>query len=238
MHNFELIPCEIVLIIFGLLQSKERSEVCSVSKLFEKLSIASSISLSCFPELFIEGKDYPVTNHTLSTIITQGDYHLIVRLKNKQFIDMFYWGIGIYKACKLGDLHIVKLLTKNSDDELIEPDWDEGLKGACVGGHLEIAKIMIEKGVNDKLYNGLKAACRYGQLEIVNMILSSSRRLYKHELYEMALISGVFYACKSGRSGVASLVVPEILKCQNAKNREETNDRFCPGCGKSATEHI
>jgi ankyrin repeat protein len=49
-------------------------------------------------------------------------------------------------------------------------DWNQGLRGACYGGHREIVDLMIEKGAND-WNEGLCCACRYGHREIVDLMI-------------------------------------------------------------------
>lgn len=230
------IPREIVLFIFGLLRSKDRSVVCSVSKLFKKLTLSSSKSLSSFPELYSSGrrrrlhpkssKNISITNRTLRYIILKGDYHLIVRLKNIEFSDIFCF--QIYEICKFGHLDIVKLFIEHGGDIVDETDWDEGLKGACIGDHLEIAKIMIEKGQYYWLDGGFKSACKYGRLEILRIILSS------WQPRPQTLSNGMFYACSRNHSEVVKLIASEILRC---KDKKQTG-HFCAHCGKSVTEHM
>ena len=50
-------------------------------------------------------------------------------------------------------------------------DWNRGLLGACLGGHLELAKLMISKGAND-WYRGLYGACEGGHLELAQLMIS------------------------------------------------------------------
>ena len=45
-----------------------------------------------------------------------------------------------------------------------------GLAGACLGGHLELVKLMIEKRANDWNW-GLKKACQGGHIELVKLML-------------------------------------------------------------------
>ena len=47
----------------------------------------------------------------------------------------------------------------------------DGLGGACRGGHLKLANLMISRGAN--FWNwGLREACRGGHLEFVNLMIS------------------------------------------------------------------
>ena len=226
----KLMPREIVLIIFDLLRSKDRSLVCSVSKLFKRLSISSSKSLSSFPKLFSSRspKKSKITKHNLHTIVMQGDYHLIVRLNYGNFIDIICFQMR--KICELGHLDIVNLYIEHGGEIVDETDWDEGLKGACIGDHLEIAKIMIEKGQKYWLDSGFKSACKYGRSKIVNVVLSS------YQLCNRILGDGMFYACSRNHSDVTKLIALEILRCKDIEQTGRFN--FCAHCGKSVAEHI
>ena len=49
-------------------------------------------------------------------------------------------------------------------------DWNEGLYGACLGGHRELVELMIEKGVY-RWNRGLLGACRGGHRELVELMI-------------------------------------------------------------------
>jgi hypothetical protein len=51
-------------------------------------------------------------------------------------------------------------------------DWESGLFMACEGGHMEIVKLMIEKGAND-WDDGLSAACDGGHTDIANLMIEN-----------------------------------------------------------------
>ena len=44
-------------------------------------------------------------------------------------------------TCEMGDVQNVKLMIEKG-----ARDWDRGLEGACLGGHLDLTELMIEKG--------------------------------------------------------------------------------------------
>jgi len=60
--------------------------------------------------------------------------------KNTQNLDQ-----GFYGACNGGYINIVKLIIERENNNY---SWDFGLSEAC-GKHLDIVKLMIEKGAGD-----------------------------------------------------------------------------------------
>ena len=49
-------------------------------------------------------------------------------------------------------------------------DWDDGLSGACQGGHRDLAEFMIEKGANNWNW-GLDAACYGGHRDFAEWMI-------------------------------------------------------------------
>ncbi len=49
-------------------------------------------------------------------------------------------------------------------------DWNLGLQGGCIGGNLDVVKIMIEMGA-DNWNRGLNSACREGHLNLVKLMI-------------------------------------------------------------------
>ena len=71
-------------------------------------------------------------------------------------------------------------------DEVKSPD--ECLEGACLGGHLDLAKYMVEKGAN--IWNrGLTRACEGGNLTLINYMIEKGANDWNNALYG---------ACKGG----------------------------------------
>jgi hypothetical protein len=52
---------------------------------------------------------------------------------------------------------------------------DRGLKGACIGGHKELAELMIARGANDWNY-GLSGACFAGHKELAEFMIARGAR--------------------------------------------------------------
>ena len=49
-------------------------------------------------------------------------------------------------------------------------DWNWGLQGACIGGYLHLANLMIEKGATDWNW-GLDGGCSGGHLHLINLMI-------------------------------------------------------------------
>jgi hypothetical protein len=152
-----LLP-EMAELIFNILSSKTRSEICSVSKMFNMYSIKVSKHLSKCPELYdtIQKDPYYVM---FNQIVRSKDYHLLVRMKYGN-------DISLCTACSVGDIDIINTLISRGYCY-----WNGGLYGACKGGHTNIIELMISKGANDWNY-GLSASCRYKQKEIIILMIS------------------------------------------------------------------
>jgi hypothetical protein len=80
---------------------------------------------------------------------------------------------SLYWACCSGFLD-----TYNSETTI----WNYGLAGACLGGHIDIVNLMIEKGANDWNW-GLSGACRGGHLNIVKLMISKGAHTLDYRLY-------------------------------------------------------
>jgi hypothetical protein len=176
---FSRLPQELATIIFGFLGSKCRSMVSSVSNYFERMSIESSKFASTCPELF-DAKELSavIIDSKTKSILTQGDYHLIVRLKSLRIIRTFYWTGFFYVACKTGDLDILELMTKKAKEKTeYKFEWSEGLKIACKHGHLDIAKLMVDNLMINydvkSLYleKGFFSACKGGHFTICRLMV-------------------------------------------------------------------
>jgi ankyrin repeat protein len=71
------------------------------------------------------------------------------------------------------------------------------LYGACHGGHLELANLMISKGAN-KFNWGLTGACRDDHLELANLMISKGANNFN---------SGLYNACRGGHHVLARLMI-------------------------------
>lgn len=73
-------------------------------------------------------------------------------------------------ACKAGDTDEVLLTLQQSinSDEIV--DFNEGLRGACEGGHISVVELVVAYGADD-WDGGLEEACKRCHLDIVNMMI-------------------------------------------------------------------
>jgi hypothetical protein len=104
-----------------------------------------------------------------------------------------YWNWCLPYACKGGSIPVVKYIlekkgaksskclyeiTKNDHGEVYDllaeegytvKDWNQGLIGACTGGHMSWVLKMIEKGANS-WDEAFQAACTAGNVDIIMML--------------------------------------------------------------------
>ena len=87
-------------------------------------------------------------NRQQKKIIKAGEYEECIH-----FYDL------IYDACKRGYHDLIHFVIFNRNN----CNWNHGLKGACKGGHIDLANLMILKGANN--WNlGLSVAKRGGHI--------------------------------------------------------------------------
>ncbi len=76
-------------------------------------------------------------------------------------------------------------------------DYNFGLFSACLGGHLNIVKLMIEKGAERKNM-GLRYACKGGHLNIVKFMIEIGANDW-----DLGLIT----ACRGGHLNIVNLMI-------------------------------
>jgi hypothetical protein len=95
-------------------------------------------------------------------------------------------------ACRGGDPAIIDaILTKYPS-----ASSNEGLMGACWGGHLEVVRSMISRGATD-LNRAAQYACQSGNIEVVKFITSACNPEWNRLMFD---------ACVSGSVEVVDLV--------------------------------
>ncbi len=128
---------------------------------------------------------YRITCHQLKKVCKNGNIFTI--LKNK---DHLYWNGGLY----------------------YQNDWNKAFKGACFGGHLNIVKLMIERGANE-WNNGLFEACYGGHLNVVNLMIEKGADDWNY---------GLSGACYNGHLNIVKLMI--------SKGADEWNDGLFEAC--------
>jgi len=103
-------------------------------------------------------------------------------------------------------------------------NWDLGLKRACLGGNIDVVKLMIKKGAND--WNcGLRGACLGGNMKCVelmihkgawdwNMGLECACRCGIMEIVKLMIHKGAYYwdrglrgACAGGHMEIIHIML-------------------------------
>ena len=74
---------------------------------------------------------------------------------------------------------------------------DQGLYGACLGGYIELAELMISKGA-DNWNSALYDACRGGHMELAELMISKGANHWDW---------GLWGACEGGHLALAELMI-------------------------------
>ncbi len=124
----------------------------------------------------------------------------------------------------------------------IQLDWNNGLYGACLGGHESIIKLMIENGANH-WNSGLHYACSGGNISIVKLMIVKGANDWN---------CGLYYACLAGNKSIVKLMIDKGSNYWNwglqgvCKGNHinlvnlmiEKGAKYCNYCNKSISEHI
>jgi hypothetical protein len=147
-------------------------------------------------------------------------------------------------ACESGNMDIVNLLIEKGGYR----NWEDGIKGACAGGKIDVAKYIVSKSVKegtakfnialseacknghadlalymidcgaDDLEYGFESACRYGQLELAKSLYNES---YKVENSIVRLFYSMIYI--GDREGNVEGYVPTLLYLLSLVSSEDAN---------------
>lgn len=134
------------------------------------------------------------------------------------------WDEGFYEACRNGHREVVDLLIKKGSPFFglgeVDGDFEEvyqrkdrvgfkvkdtptymnwGLRGACRGGHLELARLTLELGAND-WNGGLIQACEGDHLELIELMIQQGATKWD---------DGLIRACRSGRRESAERMIQQ-----------------------------
>lgn len=78
------------------------------------------------------------------------------------------------------------------------PKPSAGLLGACQGGHLALAKLMIAAKGATNLESALRTACKYGHLAIANLLIANGAT---------ECGAGLYGACEGGQLALANAMI-------------------------------
>jgi hypothetical protein len=133
---------------------------------------------------------------------------------------------NFYNICLQGNIVLVE--RRLADKHRWWSELNAGLEGACVGGHLDIVKLLIKHGA-EEFHQALRFACIGGHLKIVRYLLLENEehvnwdcniglsyvceRGYRDILDILVTCgandfnNGLYYACKGGQKEIAELMV-------------------------------
>lgn len=109
-----------------------------------------------------------------------------------------HWNIGLISFLGDIDTELLNLMFKCSENQL-----NEGFMNACYGGHVKIARLMIDHGANN-WGGGVWCACRSDNIEIVNLLIL-------HGGFD-DWDGGLLDACENGRMEIAKLMIEHGAK--------------------------
>jgi hypothetical protein len=106
--------------------------------------------------------------HIIIDLSSQEDqYHWLFVSKN-----WLKWISSKFKLISYSYDQVVQFAYENRWIDVINSrEWNWGLYGACKGGHLSLANLIIIKGANN-WNSGLRGACVGGHLELANLMIS------------------------------------------------------------------
>lgn len=113
----------------------------------------------------------------------------------------------MHDACMNNDKSSAQdILFLSNDSQKHQQILDNGLRGACIGGHVELTKFLIKKGASS-LTSGVYCACSGGHLGLVKYMvseLSAKQPFYSWDyVWNMALRC----ACVGGNQNVIDYVI-------------------------------
>lgn len=104
----------------------------------------------------------------------------------------------LYYACRYGQKEIINFIITNN----ISENWNEGFKGACDGGYIDIMEIMIKMGANN-LIIGLFSVCSHGHKELVNFLIDKGLEHITNKVWNKALQR----ACSGGNKEIINMIL-------------------------------
>lgn len=104
---------------------------------------------------------------------------------------------SMFTSSLIGDMNGINTLIENGSVNCSNCVWEYGLKGACMGGYLDIVKFMINKGANN-LETGLSCACEYDRLEIAKFMIEMGATNFNYSMKS---------ACRAGKIELVKLMI-------------------------------
>lgn len=139
-----------------------------------------------------------------------GNNIIINTVKNNKIFPTEETYIALAGACRGGHVHLITSLLEKDKEY-----WDQKpfginhytwpLNDACGGGHIEVAKLMINLGAELNNFYHLSFACKSGNIELVKLLLELN-------IFDEYSIQ---FACEYNHLDIIELL---ILKCNNNYN--------------------
>jgi len=133
----------------------------------------------------------------------------------------------VFDACADGDRDRVKTIVAKDgfDIEDTNENGNTALTFACTAGHIEIARLLLEKGANldtadENGWTALKLACTLGYIEIARLLVEKGANLHTVDKYTELNGQSCVISLRDGRS----LYVNNDWWCAAACAGEHTND--------------
>ena len=104
-----------------------------------------------------------------------------------------------FNICSRGNIEIVRYVNFTN--------WNEGLHGACSGGHLELVRMLMLNNITD-WRNALFHACYGGNIDIIQIVAQ----------YTQAWDYGLRGACMAGRIDIAKMMLSNGVRASLAFN--------------------
>jgi ankyrin repeat protein len=138
------------------------------------------------------------TTKSFLAACTAGDYETVKKMVTTKKIPTDTLNRGFCFSCEKGDPAIFKLFV-----DLPEITWfDDALDFACLGGHLGLAKRLIEKGAT-RFGRGFALACKKGSLEVMQLMMDKEADNFD---------DGLKAACEGGHLEIVRYVIKEGAK--------------------------
>lgn len=110
----------------------------------------------------------------------------------------------LYTACKSGDLDRVKKYVESGDSihQVNTKTSNFPIFGACIGGHLDVVKYLVSRGVSASFGRNfvIALAVKHGHLEVVRYLVSQGADVFTDTC-------PLDYACKFGHLNIVKYLV-------------------------------